>query len=80
MFSPRPLFLFALPILAAVSAGNTSFVPRDPSASASSVVLDSTLLAGYRWRNIGPDRGGRSIASSGVVGRPNEAYFGATGG
>jgi photosystem II stability/assembly factor-like uncharacterized protein len=44
------------------------------------VVLDSALLAGYRWRNIGPDRGGRSIAVSGVRGRPNEAYFGATGG
>jgi photosystem II stability/assembly factor-like uncharacterized protein len=44
------------------------------------VVLDSALLAGYRWRNIGPDRGGRSIAVSGVKGRPNEAYFGAVGG
>ena len=28
----------------------------------------------------GPDRGGRSLASSGVKGRPNEAYFGAVGG
>jgi len=41
---------------------------------------DSALLAAYRWRNIGPDRGGRSIAVSGVKGRPREAYFGATGG
>ena len=44
------------------------------------VTLDSAFLAGYRWRNLGPDRGGRSIATSGVVGRPQEAYFGATGG
>ena len=44
------------------------------------MALDSTLLAGYRWRNIGPDRGGRSIAVSGVRGRRNEAYFGAVGG
>ncbi|HWP36009.1 MAG TPA: glycosyl hydrolase, partial [Gemmatimonadales bacterium] len=44
------------------------------------VVLDSTILAAYKWRNIGPDRGGRSIAVSGVKGRPNEAYFGAVGG
>ncbi|MXW66923.1 MAG: glycosyl hydrolase [Gemmatimonadales bacterium] len=44
------------------------------------VTLDSTFLAGYRWRNLGPDRGGRSIATSGVVGRPLEGYFGATGG
>ena len=42
--------------------------------------LDQALLDGYRWRNIGPDRGGRSIAVSGVVGRPEEAYFGAVGG
>ena len=44
------------------------------------LVLDSTFLSAYRWRNIGPDRGGRSIAVSGVRGRPAEAYFGATGG
>ena len=42
--------------------------------------LDSAFLAGYAWRNLGPDRGGRSIAVSGVVGRPLEGYFGATGG
>jgi len=41
---------------------------------------DSAFLAAYRWRNIGPDRGGRSIAVSGVKGRPAEAYFGAVGG
>ena len=44
------------------------------------VVLDSAFMAGYSWRNLGPDRGGRSIAVSGVKGRPREAYFGATGG
>ncbi len=47
---------------------------------ARAVVLDSTFLAAYQWRNLGPDRGGRSIAVSGVRGRPNEAYFGAVGG
>ena len=44
------------------------------------VQLDPDFLAGYQWRNLGPDRGGRSIAVSGVRGRPDEAYFGATGG
>lgn len=47
---------------------------------AQEVVLDSEFLDGFAWRNLGPDRGGRSIAVSGVVGRPLEAYFGATGG
>ena len=32
------------------------------------------------WRSLGPPRGGRSIAVSGVKGRPKEAYFGAVGG
>ena len=49
-------------------------------AAAQPVTLDSAFLAGYSWRNLGPDRGGRSIAVSGVMGRPEEAYFGATGG
>jgi photosystem II stability/assembly factor-like uncharacterized protein len=43
-------------------------------------VLGEDLLAGYQWRNLGPDRGGRSIAVSGVVGQPDLAYFGAVGG
>src|SRR5688500_12099015 len=42
--------------------------------------IDPVLLNAYRWRSIGPDRGGRSIAVAGVKGRPREAYFGATGG
>jgi photosystem II stability/assembly factor-like uncharacterized protein len=33
-----------------------------------------------KWRNIGPYRGGRSLGGSGSPGRPNEYYFGATGG
>src|SRR5437773_5287208 len=33
-----------------------------------------------RWRSLGPPRGGRSIAVAGSVARPNEYYFGATGG
>ncbi len=38
------------------------------------------LLRGFRWQNIGPDRGGRSIAVAGSDSRPQEYYFGATGG
>ena len=49
--------------------------PRAPAAP-----LDSAILKSYKWRSIGPDRGGRSIAASGVKGRPREAYFGAVGG
>jgi photosystem II stability/assembly factor-like uncharacterized protein len=41
---------------------------------------DSVILRGMRWRSLGPERGGRSIAISGVKGQPKVGYFGATGG
>lgn len=82
----RPfLFLAALSVPAALLQPPAKPAAK-PAATASRaaplapVTLDSTLLKSFRWRNIGPDRGGRSIAASGVVGRKNEAYFGATGG
>ncbi|PYT17849.1 MAG: glycosyl hydrolase [Acidobacteria bacterium] len=37
-------------------------------------------LGALRWRNIGPNRGGRSLAVAGSRSRRNEYYFGATGG
>ena len=38
------------------------------------------LFDGLRWRHIGPFRGGRVAAVSGVPGKPNEFYFGAVNG
>ena len=45
-----------------------------------SPAIDLSQWAALRWRNIGPNRGGRSIAAAGSPSRPNEYYFGATGG
>jgi photosystem II stability/assembly factor-like uncharacterized protein len=42
--------------------------------------FDETFFSGLRWRAIGPNRGGRSTAVAGSASRPNEYYFGATGG
>ena len=42
--------------------------------------IDTELLSGLKWRNIGPYRGGRSVASTGVVGDPMTYYMGGTGG
>lgn len=39
-----------------------------------------SLANTLRWRNIGPNRGGRSIAVAGSSTRPLVYYFGATGG
>ncbi len=40
----------------------------------------TALASGLRWRLLGPFRGGRTAAASGVVGRPHEFYFGAVNG
>ena len=42
--------------------------------------LDTNLYSGLRWRMIGPFRGGRVNAVSGVVGQPDTFYFGSVGG
>ncbi len=81
MLSVRTIALLALPAAALLQPpARPAGRPQPPSAALSPVTLDSAFLKNFRWRNIGPDRGGRSIAASGVKGRKNEAYFGATGG
>ena len=42
--------------------------------------VDPALYAGLHWRNIGPFRGGRSLAVSGVPGDGRIVYMGAVGG
>ncbi len=55
-------------------------ISQAPSAAASPDGYDPGLYSGMEWRNIGPNRGGRSIAAPGSDSRPLEYYFGATGG
>jgi photosystem II stability/assembly factor-like uncharacterized protein len=47
---------------------------------ASAQQIDSALFAGLQWRMIGPFRGGRTVASTGVRGQPNVFYVAATDG
>ena len=42
--------------------------------------VKDTLLKGMTWRNIGPNRGGRSLGIAGSSSRKLEYYFGAVGG
>jgi photosystem II stability/assembly factor-like uncharacterized protein len=42
--------------------------------------LDTAALNTLRWRELGPFRGGRSVAVAGSAARPNEYYMGTTGG
>src|SRR5262245_32254030 len=70
-------FWLSAALLALTAGWNTS-----PAAQTSRAAdeIDAAVLKAFQWRSIGPLRGGRSIAVSGVKGRPREAYFGATGG
>ena len=54
--------------------------PQTVPPVANCPAIDPALLKAYLWRSIGPARAGRSIAASGVKGRPKEAYSGQTGG
>ncbi|NQZ42764.1 MAG: glycosyl hydrolase [Flavobacteriaceae bacterium] len=47
---------------------------------AAPVQLQDSMYSGLKWRNIGPFRGGRSVASTGVVSQPMTYYMGTTGG
>ncbi|MBI3568829.1 MAG: hypothetical protein HY084_11590 [Gemmatimonadetes bacterium] len=40
----------------------------------------ASFASGFKWRMLGPFRGGRVPAACGVHGRPNEFYFGAANG
>ncbi len=43
-------------------------------------VMDTLAFAGLRWREIGPYRGGRSVAVAGSAARVNEYWMGTVGG
>ena len=51
-----------------------------PASPATPTTYDTTAIAALRWREIGPFRGGRSVAVAGSSKRLNEYYFGTTGG
>ncbi len=46
---------------------------------AAAQMVDSTLFHDMEWRNIGPFRGGRSVAAAGVTSEPYTYYFGGVG-
>ncbi len=65
------LLLFAFPSQAQKSKSKNT-TPQNS--------FDESLYKGIKWRNIGPFRGGRSNAVSGVVGNESLYYTGYTGG
>ncbi|RNI26286.1 WD40/YVTN/BNR-like repeat-containing protein [Rufibacter latericius] len=77
-----PLLLGGLTLLAPL----TSEAQKKPKSStsrdkkAAQDPYPEKLYNGMTWRSIGPYRGGRSATVTGVPGKPNLYYFGATGG
>jgi photosystem II stability/assembly factor-like uncharacterized protein len=69
------LCLFVMPFLAYSQQGKN----ESKDQSTQSIDLNSALKP-VKWRSIGPFRGGRSVATSGVVGNPYTYYMGITGG
>ena len=51
-----------------------------PRTAAQQGSLDPRTFSGLHWRLLGPFRGGRVAAVSGVPGRPAEFYFGSVNG
>jgi photosystem II stability/assembly factor-like uncharacterized protein/DNA-binding FrmR family transcriptional regulator len=47
-----------------------------PAVSESGAFVDEKLFGAMRWRQVGPFRGGRVLAVTGVPGEPNVFYFG----
>jgi len=53
---------------------------QSPRAAAGLPALDSTTFTALSWRNIGPFRGGRSVAAVGLPSQPLAYLAGYTGG
>jgi len=90
---PRSRGFVHLALLAAVllaAAGLPAFAqPADappgarmapPPGPIAAKRLDDALFKGLAWREVGPYRGGRSAAVTGIPGDPQTYYFGSTGG
>ena len=79
------LALLLVPAVATAQARPTTRPATGARPIAASVPMmaapfDTLALGATRWREIGPYRGGRSVAAAGSVARPNEYWMGTVGG
>src|SRR5215813_14090012 len=72
-FRIRPTRFVLAFVLAGLAVGARALVAQQPK-------YDPSLYSGLHRRILGPFRGGRVDAVTGVPGRPNEFYFGAVNG
>ena len=74
----RMHFTLCLVAAAALVALANVCLAQSPAGAPNS--YDPSVFNALRWRSIGPNRGGRSLACAGSSSRPFEYYFGAVGG
>jgi len=70
---PRPRLLSSAIVLVAILCVPDGARSQEPT-------VDPGLYAGMSWRGIGPFRGGRAVASTGVASQPRTYYMGTVGG
>ena len=58
----------------------SGYSQRKRGSNTSTTTYNPSLYEGLQWRSIGPFRGGRSAAVTGVHNKPNLYYCGSTGG
>jgi photosystem II stability/assembly factor-like uncharacterized protein len=75
-----PVTFLGVATLTSAAVAWTLAGPAPTAAQETTAPMPEALFSDLSWRNIGPDRGGRSIAVAGTPARPLEYYFGATGG
>ncbi len=74
----RTLILICITFLLIPVNGEAQRRKRKSDQGPAQPIHDS-LFHDFKWRNIGPFRGGRSVASTGVVAQPMTYYMGGTG-
>jgi len=82
------LLTFLTPFLSAQKSSKKKASPGPATAAARPATAgqearkeeEDPLFKALAWRLVGPYRGGRTLAVTGVVGEPNTYYFGSVGG
>ena len=74
------MFRYTILICLVAFAGLAAFGQKKGAPAKQTLGFDEKLYNGLEWRSIGPFRGGRASSVTGVAGKPNLYYMGATGG
>lgn len=67
-------------LLAGIAATGLLLTASRAALADNAAQVDPTEFSAMHWRNVGPFRGGRALAVTGVQGEPNLFYFGAAAG